>query len=68
MQFYESRWECLANWAAQGNLVLLQNPKDVPGFFSGRLHTNINPDLAFANVVHESWFLDRHILEKFPRS
>ena len=46
--------ECLANWTAQDNLLLLHNPKDAPSFFSGRWHTGTNPDLAFASVGHES--------------
>ena len=57
----------LVNWTAQGNLVLLHNPKDAPSF-SGHLHTGTNPDLAFASAGHKNWSLDRRILEKFPSS
>ena len=60
--------ECLANWAAQGNLVLLHIPKNAPSFFSGRWHISTNPDLAIANVSYEIWSLDRSILEKFRSS
>ena len=60
--------ECLANWAALDNFVLLHDPKDVPSFFSGRWHTGTNRGLAFASVGHESWSLDICTLEKFLRS
>ena len=60
--------ECLANWAAQGNLVLLHNFKNASSFFSGRWHTSTNPDLTFASVSDESWSLDRRVLEKFSWS
>ena len=60
--------ECLNNCAAQGNLVLLNKPKDAPRFFSGRWHTGNNPYLAFASVDYESWSLVRGIFETFCRS
>ena len=60
--------ERLADWAAQGNLVLLYSSKDPPSFFSGRWNTGTNPDLVFASAGHDSLSLDRRILEKFPRS
>ena len=59
--------QCLANWAAQSNFVLLQNFNNVPDF-SGCWLTGINPNLAFANNGYESWSLDRRVLEKYPSS
>ena len=60
--------KCVSDWAASSGLVLLNNPKDAPSFFSGRWNTVTNPDLAFASASHNSWHLDRRTLEKLPRS
>ena len=60
--------ESLVDWATQGNLSLLHNPKDAPSFFSGRWSTGTNPDLAFASIGINNWHLDRQTLDKFPRS
>ena len=57
----------MTDWAANSGLVLLHHPKDAPSFFFGCWNTRTNPDLAFTNVSHNNWHLDRRTLEKFPR-
>ena len=60
--------ECLAGWASINCLALLYNAKDAASFYSDCWNTGTNPDLAFASVGPNSCLLDRHVLEKFPRS
>ena len=43
------------------------NSKDAASFYSGRLNTDINPDLAFVGVGPNSCLPDRRVFEKFPR-
>ena len=57
--------ECLADWAAKGNLFLLYNLKDVSTFISGRWNTRTTPDLDFANEDLNSSELETPTLEKF---
>jgi len=59
--------ECLVDWATKNNLVLLNNPKDAPSFYSGRWNTGTNPDLAFVSTS-DRCFHDRRVLDRFPRS
>ena len=60
--------ECLAGWASINCLALLYHAKDTASFYSSHWNTGTNPDLAFANIGPNSRLLDRHVLEKFPRS
>ena len=48
--------------------ILLYNPKNAVSYHSGRWNTSTSPDLAFVSVDLGSRLLDRHVLEKFPRS
>ena len=57
--------ECLAGWASINCLTLLYNAKDAASFYSG--HWNQSGS-SFASVGPNSRLLDRHVLEKFPRS
>ena len=60
--------EYLAGWASINCLALLYNPKNAASFYSSRWNTGTNPDLAFTSIDPNSRLLDRHVLEKFPRS
>ena len=60
--------ECLTDWASINCLALLYNAKDAASFYSSCWNTGTNLDLAFTNVGPNSCLLNRHILEKFPRS
>ena len=60
--------ECLAGWASINCLALLYNAKDTASFYSSHWNTGTNPDLAFASIGPNSRLLNRHILEKSPRS
>ena len=63
-----SNRECLVEWAAYNDLILLHNPKGAANFTSGRWNTGTNPDLAFASTGPDNMLPDRCVLEKFPRS
>ena len=60
--------ECLAAWAANNELTLLQDPKGNFTFHSGRWKSETNPDLAFSRTETKSQLPDRRVLGKFPRS
>ena len=60
--------ECLADWESINCLALLYNAKDAASFYSSHWNTGTNPDLAFASIGPNSCLLDRHVLDKFPRS
>ena len=44
----------LVDWANKNALDLLHNPKNAPGFFSGRSNSGTNPDLAFLSLGRDS--------------
>ena len=60
--------ECLAGWASINCFALLYNAKDIASFYFSCWNTGTNPDLAFSSVGPNNRLLDRHVLEKFPRS
>ena len=60
--------ECLAVWAANNDLTLLQDFKGIFTFHLGRWKSEANPDLAFARTETSSQLPDRRVLGKFPRS
>ena len=60
--------ECLAVWAANNNLTLLQDPKGNFTFYSGRWKSETDPFLAFVRTETSSQFPDRRVLGKFTRS
>ena len=62
----DSDW--LGGWASINCLALLYNAKDAASVYSGCWNTGTNLDLAFASIGPNSHLLDRHVLDKFPRS
>ena len=63
-----SNGECLVEWAANNNLMLLHNPKGATSFTSGCWNTGTNPDPAFVSAGPNNRLPDRCVLEKFSRS
>ena len=63
-----SNVECLVEWAANNNLVLLYNPKGAVIFTSMSWNTGTNLELAFASAGPENRLPDRCMLEKFTQS
>ena len=62
------QWECLVEWAANNDLILLHNPKGAASFTSRRWNTGTNPDLTFASAGPDNRLPDRCVLKKFPWS
>ena len=60
--------ECLAVWAANNDMTLLQDFKGNFTFHLGSWKSETNPDLAFARTETTCRILGRRVLEKFPRS
>ena len=63
-----SNGECLVEWAANNNLMMLHNPKGAASFTFGCWSTGTNLDLAFVSTRPDNRLPDRCVLEKFPRS
>ena len=63
-----SNRDCLVEWVANINLMLLHNPKAAANFTSGCWNIGTNPDLTFVSAGSDNRFPDRCVLEKFPLS
>lgn len=66
----DAKGESLANWAANGELQLVHDPKDRATFLSKIHNTESNPDLCFVSADSEGFPLHvtREVLPGFPNS